>query len=170
MAFPACSHIVFCQVLFQYPYTFFFYLLTVPPFKIDITQNYLLDTLYAGTPLTLTCNITLDDLVDIPVIVTNQWTRNMMNIIEPTITETIVQTDTNHYTATLDFYPVYDNGEYKCTVLVTANTDDNYTASITNDASTDVVVEGPYIIQLCNNALIMNRSKQQSISYLLILN
>ena len=49
----------------------------------------------------------------------------MMNITEPTITESLIQTDTNHYTATLDFYPlsaVYDNGEYKCTVLVTANT------------------------------------------------
>ena len=127
---------------------------------VNITQNYLLDTLYAGTPLTLTCNIALDDLVDIPVIVTNQWTRDMMNITEPTITESLIQTDTNHYTATLDFYPlsaVYDNGEYKCTVLVTADIDDNYTASITNDVSTDVVVEGPYIIQLCNNALIMNR-------------
>ena len=126
---------------------------------VNITQNYLLDTLYAGTPLTLTCNIALDDLVDIPAIVTNQWTRNMMNITEPTITESLIQTDTNHYTATLDFYPVnavYDNGEYKCTVLVTADTDDNYTASITNDASTDVLVEGQHIIHLCNDALIMN--------------
>ena len=94
----------------------------------------------------------------------------MMNITEPTITESLVQTDTNHYTATLDFNPIYDNGEYKCTVLVTTNTDDNYTASIINDASTDVVVEGQYIIQLCNDALIMNRSKHQSINYLLILN
>ena len=127
---------------------------------VNITQNYLLDTLYDGTPLTLTCNIALDDLVDIPVIVTNQWTRNMMNITEPTITESLIETDTNHYTATLDFYPVsavYDNGEYKCTVLVTADTDDNYTASITNDASTDVLVEGQHIIHLCNDALIMNR-------------
>ena len=94
----------------------------------------------------------------------------MMNITEPTITESLIQTDTNHYTATLDFYPlsaVYDNGEYKCTVLVTANTDDNYTASIINDASTYVAVEGQYIIQLCIN---INRSKHQSISVLLILN
>ena len=144
-----------------------FYHLTVPPFTIDITQNYHLDTLYAGNPLTLTCNIALDDLVDIPVIVTNQWTRNMMNITEPTITESFIQTDTNHYTATLDFYPlssVYDNGEYKCTVLVTADSTDKYTGNITNDASTDVVVEGQYIIQLCNYALIMNRSKHQPIS------
>ena len=114
---------------------------------VDITRNYL-DTLYAGTPLTLTCNITLDDVVDIPVIVTNQWTRDMMNINEPTITESLIQTDAIHYTATLDFYPlsaVYDNGEYKCTVLVTTNTDDDYTTYITNAASTNVVVEGQYI-------------------------
>ena len=83
----------------------------------------------------------------------------MMNITEPTITESFIQTDTNHYTATLDFYPlsaVYDNGEYKCTVLVTADTEDNYTAYITNDASNDVVVESQFIIDLCNYALIMN--------------
>ena len=133
-------------------------MLIVPPFMVDITRNYF-DTLYAGTPLTLTCNITLDDLVDIPVIVTNQWTRDMMNITEPTITESFIETDTNHYTATLDFYPfsaVYDNGEYKCTVLVTANTEDNYISYITNDASTDVVVQGQYYNDY--NILIMKRN------------
>ena len=125
---------------------------------VDITRNYF-DTLYAGTPLTLTCNITLDDLVDIPVIVTNQWTRDMMSINEPTITESFIETDTNHYTATLDFYPlraVYDNGEYKCTVLVIANTEDNYISYITNDTSTDVVVQGQYYNDY--NILIMKRN------------
>ena len=128
--------------------SFLFSCLIVPPFTTEMSRNYL-HTLYAGTQLTLTCNITLDDLVDIPVIVTNQWTRNMMNITEPTITESLIQTDTNHYTATLDFYPlsaVYDKGEYKCTVLVTADTTDDYIKNniITNDASTHVVVEGQY--------------------------
>ena len=117
---------------------------------MDISRDYS-DTLYAGTPLTLTCDITLDDLVDIPVIVTNQWTRNMMIITEPTITESLNETDTNRYTATLYFYPLsatYDNGEYQCTVLVRADTDDNYTTNITNETSIDVVVEGEYIITL----------------------
>ena len=128
--------------------SFLFSCLIVPPFTTEMSRNYL-QTLYAGTQLTLTCNITLDDLVDIPVIVTNQWTRDMMNITEPTITESFIQTDTNHYTATLDFYPlsaVYDKGEYKCTVLVTADTTDDYIKNniITNDASTHVVVEGQY--------------------------
>ena len=128
----------------------YFYSLIVPPFTVDISRDYS-DTLYAGTPLTLTCDITLDDLVDIPVIVTNQWTRNMMIITEPTITESLTETDTNRYTATLYFYPLsatYDNGEYQCTVLVTANTVDNYTTNITNETSIDVVVEGEYIITL----------------------
>ena len=117
---------------------------------VDISRNYL-GTLYAGTPLTLTCNITLDDLVDIPVIVTNQWTRNMTNITEPTTTVNLTETDTNRYTATLEFYPLsatYDNGEYQCTVLVTANTTDNYTTNITNETSIDVVVEGEYVMTL----------------------
>ena len=74
----------------------------------------------------------------------------MMNITEPTITESLIETDTNHYTATLDFYPLsatYDNGEYQCTVLVTADTTDNYTTNIINETSTDVVVEGEYIMK-----------------------
>ena len=82
--------------------------------------------------------------------VTNQWTRNLMNITEPTITESLIETDTNHYTATLDFYPLsanYDNGEYKCTILVTTDTDDDYTTNIINETSTDVVVEGEYIMK-----------------------
>ena len=73
-----------------------------------------------------------------------------MNITEPTITETLIETDTNRYTATLDFYPLsatYDNGEYQCTVLVTANITDDYTTNITNETSTDVVVEGEYVIK-----------------------
>ena len=123
----------------------YYYSLTVPPFAVDISIDYI-GTLYAGTPLTLTCNIILDDLVDIPVMVTNHWTRNMMVITETTITEFLIETDTNHYTATLDFYPLsatYDNGEYTCTVLVTADTDeDNYTTNIINKTSTNVVVEG----------------------------
>ena len=127
---------------------FLFSCFIVPPFTTEMSRNYL-HTLYAGTPLTLTCNITLDDLVDIPVIVTNQWTRDMMNITEPTIIESFIQTDTYCYTATLDFYPlsaVYNNGEYKCIVLVTADTADDYIINniITNDASTHVVVEGQY--------------------------
>ena len=127
---------------------------------VDISRNYL-GTLYAGTPLTLTCEITLDDLVDIPVIVTNQWTRNMTNITEPTITETLVETDTNHYTATLEFYPLsaaYDNGEYQCTVLVTADTDDTYTTDITNETSTDVVVEGEYVMTLIRRDIFISLS------------
>ena len=74
----------------------------------------------------------------------------MMNITEPTITESLIETDTNHYTATLDFYPLslcYDNGEYKCTVLVTADTDDDYTTNIINKTSTEVLVEGEYIMK-----------------------
>ena len=129
---------------------YLFYSLIVPPFMVDISRNYL-GTLYAGTPLTLTCEITLDDLVDIPVIVTNQWTRNMTNITEPTTTVNLTETDTNRYTATLEFYPLsatYDNGEYQCTVLVTANTDDIYTTNITNETSIDVVVEGEYVMTL----------------------
>ena len=82
----------------------------------------------------------------------------MMNITDPTITESLIQTETNHYITTLDFYPlsaVYDNGEYKCTVLVTTNTDDDYITNniIASDASTKIAVEGQY-----TKVIIMNTS------------
>ena len=116
---------------------------TVPPFTVDISRDYS-GTLYAGDPLTLTCTITLNNLVDIPVIVTNQWTSDMMNINESSITETIIETDTNRYTAALHFYPLSanDDGEYKCIVLVVTNTTDSYiNSNVSNEASTEVTVE-----------------------------
>ena len=66
---------------------------------------------------------------------------------EPTITESFIQTDTNHYITTLDFYSlsgVYDNGEYKCTVLVTTNTHNDYITNniIASDTSTKIAVDG----------------------------
>ena len=66
----------------------------------------------------------------------------MMNITEPTITESFIQTDTNHYITT-----VYDNEEYKCTVLVTTNIDNDYITNniIASDTSTKIAVDGQYI-------------------------
>ena len=116
---------------------------TVPPFTVDISRDYS-GTLYAGDPLTLSCTIILHSLVDIPVIITNQWTKNMMNINESSITETITETDTNRYTAALDFYSLSadDDGEYKCIVLVNANTTDSYiNSNVSNEVSTEITVE-----------------------------
>ena len=89
-----------------------------------------------------------------------------MNITEPTITESLIQTDTNHYTATLDFYPlsaVYDNGEYRCITLVTANTTDSYITNVRMDASADVVVEGKYSYFIMKHSK-YNNSDQFSVS------
>ena len=66
-------------------------LLDFPPFTVDISRDYS-GTLYAEDPVTLICTITLNSLVDIPVIVTNQWIKNMLNINESSITETIIKT------------------------------------------------------------------------------
>ena len=142
----------FCIVMKDiqlYTFSFLFIVLsillfdTVPPFTVDISRDYS-GTLYAEDPVTLICTITLNSLVDIPVIVTNQWTKNMMNINESSITETIIKTDTNRYTAALDFYSLSanDDGEYKCIVLVVANTTDSYiNSNVSNEASTEITVE-----------------------------
>ncbi len=77
----------------------------VPPFDVAISQDYT-DPLYTGTNLTITCSITLDSLVNIPVIVNNQWTRNANGIPEATITEDLVINTNLTYTATLEFFPL----------------------------------------------------------------
>ena len=116
----------------------------VPPFDVEISQDYN-DPLYAGTNLTITCEITLSSLVDIPVIVSNQWTRNGYEITEDTITEDLIGDDNLIHTATLEFFPLYhvtDDGEYRCSVNITADIGDNYVESIYNNRSTTFTVLG----------------------------
>ena len=53
----------------------------VPAFDITISQDYTAP-LYTGTNLTIMCSISLNSLVDIPVTVSNNWTRNNSEITE----------------------------------------------------------------------------------------
>ena len=122
-------------------------LIPVPPIGVAISQAYT-DPLYTGTNQTLTCVIVLNSLVDIPVTVTNQWTRNGTDITEDTITSDLVEDSTLNYTATLVFFPlnhVTDDGEYQCSVQVVAEViDNNYVSAsgISNSASTTLNVLG----------------------------
>ena len=116
----------------------------VPPFDVAISQDYN-DPLYTGTNLTITCSITLDSLVDIPVIVNNIWTRNGSVITENTITENLITNSNISYTATLEFFPLYsltDDGEYQCSVALYADVLDDYVANASSSASTSIDVLG----------------------------
>ena len=126
----------------------------VPPFNVTISKSYY-DPLYAGTNLTITCNITLSNLVDIPVIVSSEWTRNGSEITETTITEDLVKINNLNYIASLEFFPLNaltDNREYKCSVRVIPSVLDEddymYIINITNNASTALDVLGEFVVGL----------------------
>ena len=111
------------------------------------------DTLYAGTPFFIKCDIMLNPLVTIPVIVTNQWTRDGTNvpITDATITEGLNMINTLHYNATLMFYPLDnadDSGMYTCNVKVAAPNSYVYLRNTTSSANTSITVIGEYILYL----------------------
>ena len=121
-----------------------FYLFIVPPFDVTISQDYS-DPLYTGTNLTITCNIELSSLVDIPVSVSNQWTRDGADIMESTITSDLVEVTALRHTATLEFYPLYhttDNGLYQCSVMISSEEEFVNSSGISNNASTTLDVLG----------------------------
>ena len=95
--------------------------------------------------MTITCSITLDSLVDIPVIVSNIWTRNRSVITENTITENLITNSNTSYTAILEFFPLYsltDNGEYQCSVAVYPDVLDDYAVDASSSASVSIDVLG----------------------------
>ena len=99
--------------------------------------------MYTGTNLTITCNIELSNLVDIPVNVNNQWTRDGADIVESTITSDLVKVTAFKHTATLEFYPLYhatDDGVYQCSVMISS--EEEFVNSISNSASTTLDVLG----------------------------
>ena len=126
----------------------------VPPFNVTISQSYY-GSLYAGINLTITCNITLSNLVDIPVIVSNEWTRNGNEITKTTITEDLVKINNLNHIASLEFFPLNaltDDGEYKCSARVIPSVMDEddymYITNVTNNASTALDVLSEFIVGL----------------------
>ncbi len=116
----------------------------VPPFDVTISQDYI-DPLYTGTSLTITCDIELSSLVDIPVTVSNQWTRDGADIMESTITGDLVEVTALEHIATLEFYPLYhatDDGVYQCSVMISSGEQYVNTNGLSNSASTTLDVLG----------------------------
>ena len=121
----------------------------VPPVNIDISLSYT-DTLYSGTPLNISCDIELPALVDIPVLVSNQWTTtdnaNIPSADDTTITASITSSSNLEHTATLSFYPlnVTNSGGYQCNIVITANdvTGNHFVDPHIIVDNTSIVVEG----------------------------
>ena len=106
--------------------------------------------LYAGTSFFLRCVITLNDLVTVPVIVKNQWTRNGVSVPhgfsnDSTITDSLLKVVPLKYEATLQFTPLNtdNNGEYTCIFDVLSNISDyKYVRNISSSVKTTISIEG----------------------------
>ena len=113
----------------------------------SISQSYY-GVLYAGTSFFLRCVITLNDLVTIPVIVRNEWTRNDISVLinNTTITEDLIQNGSLQYEAILHFNPLDntdDSGEYSCNFNILSNISDyEYVKNTSANTSTTITVQG----------------------------
>ena len=122
----------------------------VAPATVTISQSHH-GVLYAGTSFFLRCVITLNEIVTIPVIVKNQWTRNGTSVPsglsnDVTITDSLVQNDLLQYEATLHFNPLDntdDSGEYSCHIDIKSNISDyEYVRNTSANTSTSITVQG----------------------------
>ena len=109
--------------------------------------------LYAGTSFFLRCVITMNDLVTIPVIVRNQWTRNGISVPsgllnDTTIADDLIQIGSLQYEATLHFNPLDitdDSGEYSCNFNILPNISDyEYVRNTSANTSTSITVQGTF--------------------------
>ena len=106
--------------------------------------------LYAGTSFFLRCVISFSDLVTIPVIVRNHWTRNGIFVSNgfinnSIITESLLKIVPLQYEANLQFTPlnIDNSGEYACNVDVLSNTSDyKHVRNVSSSVKTTISIEG----------------------------
>ena len=117
---------------------------------VSISKN-LHGVLYDGTSFFLRCVIILTDLVTIPIIVINEWTRNGISVPsdlsnDATITKNFIQNVSLQYEATFHFNPVdnTDNsGEYSCHFDILSNISDyKCVRNTSTNTSTTITVQG----------------------------
>ena len=105
-------------------------------------------TLYAGTELSLTCSIQLNDIIDEEVNVLNTWTRNNSAIVsENRIHSVVNRISSSNYSAVLSFTPLddpTDDGIYLCDIVISPNVNDTYFSNGTANNSIMIGVEGQH--------------------------
>ena len=147
--FLLCLNIAaFCNKIMYYFRYLFLLVFIVPPVTVTISKERN-DTLYAGTPFFLKCDIMVSPLVTIPFTVTNQWTRNDTNVpmgpSDDTITDELNMIDRLNYNTTLTFYPLDnadDSGVYSCNIEVIAPSNYTYLRNTSASANTSITVTG----------------------------
>ena len=98
---------------------FFF---TVPQPTVSIAPNRT-GVLYAGTPLTLTCSIQLNQAVDTTVMVTRMWSGPGSQAVSNSsrvAVSNLAERSGNQYESTIEFSSLYtsDSGNYECEATV----------------------------------------------------
>ena len=80
----------------------------------------------AGSPLTITCDIYVDEQVNTPISVDVEWTMSYDVLVsnERVTVGDVYQIGFNEYRSVVDFSTLsstYDSGNYNCTVNITSN-------------------------------------------------
>ena len=120
-------------------------LVLVPPPQITVTITPSVSLLYEGTPVTLTCSVTVDtNHVTIPISVTFVWTvwigpkgEQLTNSSSNRIT-IVDMTQSSPYTSMVMFDPAddMDTGDYQCNVSVSPA---NNAAGVLSSVNSDTV-------------------------------
>ena len=119
----------------------------VPPPDVSITRDPL-GTLYAGTTLTFTCTIELDEQVDTGVMVTADWTGpdgSMLNNARISITAASL-TGPLMYESRVMFDPLSDGpedgGTYTCMATVSPVEKEEYILTGSNNTTISIEITG----------------------------
>ena len=123
------------------------FLHTVPQPTVSITLNRT-GVLYAGTPLTLTCSIQLNQAVDTTVMVTRTWrgpgSQGVSNSSRVTMSN-ILKRSAFLYETTIQFSPLntVDGGNYVCEATVTPDPQSQFVImSTTGNDTHPITVQG----------------------------
>ena len=121
------------------------FFLVPPPNDISIAQSQP-NTIYAGTVLQLNCMILLSDLINAPITVSSNWTKDGNAIISTNSRIFYNQTNVSlqTYSSNLFFIPLNssDSGVYQCIIDVSG---DEYVTPSAFKSLIDVTVEGKTI-------------------------
>ena len=132
------------------PHIFFY---AVPQPTVDVMRSHS-DTVYVGTEITLTSQISLGYVsgVDEEISVTIVWTRDTCAIVSDTHTTVSSITGSgSSYTASLSFSPVNssDHGNITATVTVGATNSSEYVETVTGSDSDILEIQGNVCMNEC---------------------
>ena len=94
-----------------------------------------------GTNVTLTCNVELDRLVDVPLTVNTVWT-GPDNLNRNIITQRMGNTTTYTSTVMVSSFGRYQSGDYTCTATVSSASSESFIISPAPESATSRITVG----------------------------